>query len=275
MWGLILNRPNAMLLLGVLLFVILYSFFSDKLFFKTYGKKLGYTFLSVLILGIGVLQLAKSITGTKSGGNQESLFYYVALQGRYQFREEPTDFRFWESDNRPDSKDYQNWNKKGEELGGIISKTHRPFNEVYRDFIIDDAIEHPFWFTRQFFVKCLYGHITIISKVPPDQFHLGPFSGSLGYWMVLFIINSINLLVLMGAGIFLFTEKKLIQYWIFWGITLALLLFHGLTYIEPRYLFPAKVGLYLMSAAGLYRIGWIKMLTNTIAFYLFPAPKTE
>jgi hypothetical protein len=199
----------------------------------------------------------------------------VALQGRYQFREEPTDFRFWESNNRPDSKDYQNWVKKGEELNGIIAKTHRPFNEVYRDFIINDALEHPYWFARQFLVKCFYGHITIISKVAPDQFHLGPFRGSLGYWMVLFIINSINLLVLVGAGIFLFTEKKLIQYWIFWGITVALLLFHGLTYIEPRYLFPAKVGLYLMGAAGLYRIRWIKKIINTIAFYLFPAPKTE
>jgi hypothetical protein len=275
MWWFILNRPNTMLLLGVLFLVIVYSFFRDKTFFEKYGKKLGLTFLSVFILGLGVLELAKLMTGSKTAENQESLFYHVALQGRYQFREEPTDFRFWDSDNRPDSKDYQNWNKKGEELGGIIAKTHRPYNEVYRDFIIDDAIAHPFWFTRQFFVKCLYGHITIISKVQPNQFHLGPFRGSLGFWAVLFIINSINLLVLVGAGIFLFTEKKLLHYWIFWGVTVALLLFHGLTYMEPRYIFPSKVGLYLMSAAGLYRIGWIKKLTNAIAFYLFPTPKPE
>lgn len=273
MWWLILNRPNAMLLLGVLFLVILYSFFRDKLFFKRYGKKLGYTFLSVLILGIGVLQLAKSITGTKSGGNQESLFYFVAHIGRFQFREEPTDLRFWESDNRPDSKDYQNWIRSEAELNSVMSKTNRSFNEVYREFLINDVMEHPYWFSRQFLVKCFYGHITIISKVQPEKFHLGPFRGSVGYWFFIFIINSINLCVIVGAFIFLFKEKNLIKYWIFWGIIISLLIFHGLTYMEPRYMFPSKVALYIMSAAGLYRIQWVQKIINKMAMYLFPIPK--
>jgi hypothetical protein len=269
MWFLILNRPNAMLLLGVLFLVILYSFFSNKIFFTKYGKKLSYTFVSVLILGTGVLQLAKSITGTKSGGNQESLFYYVAHQGRFQFREEPTDFRFWESDNRPDSKDYQNWIRSGEDLDILISKSKRSYNEVYREFLIKDVMEHPFWFTRQFLVKSFYGHINIISKVQPNQFNLGPFKGSFGFWTFLLIVNSINLLILAGAALFLFKEKNLINYWIFWGITVALLIFHGLTYMEPRYIFPSKVALYSMSAAGLYRIQWIRKIIDAISVYIF------
>jgi len=105
-WLLILNRPNAILILGVLILVIGYSFFKNKLFYKKYGKNLFFTFLSVLILGVGTFQLLNTINGTKVNGSQESLFYSVALQGRFQFREEPTDLRFWESDNRPDSKDY-------------------------------------------------------------------------------------------------------------------------------------------------------------------------
>jgi hypothetical protein len=270
MWLLILNRPNVILLLGILLLVIGYSFFKNKLFYATYGKKLGYTFLTVLIMGIGVLQFTKWINGTKSGGSQESLFYYVTLQGRFQFREEPTDFRFWESDNRPDSKDYQNWIKKGEDLGIIISETNRSYNDVYREFIINDALDHPFLFTRQFFVRVFYGHITIISKVQPQQFDLGPFKGSFGFWTFLLIINSINLLVLVGALLFLFQEKNLIQYWIFWGIWVALLVFHGLTYMEPRYIFPSKVALYSMSAAGLYGISWVKKIIDKISVYLFP-----
>lgn len=270
MWLLILNRPNVILLLGILLLVIGYSFFKNKLFYATYGKKLGYTFLTVLIMGIGVLQFTKWINGTKSGGSQESLFYYVTLQGRFQFREEPTDFRFWESDNRPDSKDYQNWIKKGEDLGIIISETNRSYNDVYREFIINDALDHPFLFTRQFLVRVFYGHITIISKVQPQQFDLGPFKGSFGFWTFLLIINSINLLVLVGALLFLFQEKNLIQYWIFWGIWVALLVFHGLTYMEPRYIFPSKVALYSMSAAGLYGISWVKKIIDKISVYLFP-----
>lgn len=269
-WLFILNRPNAMLLLGIGFLVIFYSFNKNKAFFKNYGKKMLLTFVTVGFLGFGVLKIAKNITETKFGGSQESYFYYVAHIGRFQFREEPTDLRFWESDNRPDSMDYKNWIKSGEKLNSIMSTSKRSFNEVYKEFIVNDILAHPFWFTRQFFIKCLYGHINIISKVQPNQFDLGPFKGAIGFWSFLLIINSINLLVLVGVGLFLFHEKNLIQYWIFWGITVALLIFHGLTYMEPRYIFPSKVGLYIMSAAGLYRIDWIKKIINTISVYLFP-----
>lgn len=270
MWLLILNRPNAFLLLGILFLVIVYSFIKNKLFYTTYGKKLGFTFLTVLILGMGTLQLARSINGNESGGSQESYFYYVAHIGRFQFREEPTDLRFWESDNRPDSKDYQNWIRSEEILDAEMTKTNRSYNTVYRDFIIDDMLEHPYWTTRQFLVRCFYGHINIISKVQPSQFDLGPFKGSTGYWIFLLIINSINLLVLVGVTLFFINEKNLLRYWIFWGIWVALLLFHGLTYMEPRYLFPSKVALYSMSAAGLYRIHWIKKIIDKMAVYMFP-----
>jgi len=270
MWFLILNRPNAILLLGLLFLVIVYSFFKNKLFFKNYGKKLGLTLLSVTILGVGVLQLAKSITAAKSASNQDSLLYYVAHQGRFQFREEPTDFRYWENVVRSDSKDYQNWVRSGEELSKIRATTNRSYNEVYSQFLIKDALEHPYWFTRQFFVKCFYGHVYFINSIKPEQFNLGPLKGPGGYWTFTLIINSINLIIVAGALLFLFKEKKLIQYWIFWGIILALLIFHGVTYMEPRYIFPSRVALYCMSAAGLYRIQWIRKIINTISAYVFP-----
>lgn len=270
MWLLILNRPNAILLLGILFLVIVYSFFKNKMFYEKYGKKLGFTFMGVLILGMGALQLARSINGTKSGGSQELYFYYVAHIGRFQFREEPMDFRFWESDNRPDSKDYQNWIKSGQELEAVMAKSKRSYNEVYRTFLIEDMMKHPFLSTRQFLVRSIYGHLNIISKVQPSQFDLGPFKGAFGFWAFLLIINSINLLVLTGAALFLFQEKNLIQYWIFWGVWLALIIFHALTYMEPRYIFPSKVALYIMSAAGLYGIPWIKKRIDKMAAYVFP-----
>jgi 4-amino-4-deoxy-L-arabinose transferase-like glycosyltransferase len=270
MWFLILNRPNAILFLGILFLVIVYSFFKNKTFYKKFGKKLVFTFLGVSILGIGTLQLAKRINGIHSNGSQESYFYYVAHIGRFQFREEPTDFRFWESDNRPDSKDYQNWIKSEDHLGSVMAKTKLSYNEVYRTFIIEDVMEHPFLFTRQFLVRCIYGHINIISKVQPSKFDLGPFKDSVGYWTFLLLINSINLLVLCGVAFFLFKEKNWIQYWIFWGVWVALLIFHGMTYMEPRYIFPSKVALYSMSASGLYSLAWIKKIIDKISVYVFP-----
>jgi len=271
MWLLILNRPNATLLLGVLFLVLGYSFFKNKPFFDQYGKKLAVTFFSVLFLGLGTSQLVNTINGSKSSGSQEYYLNYVTHIGRFQFREEPTDLRFWESDNRPDSKDYQNWTRSQIELDSVIASSKLSFNEVYRSFIINDIIEHPFWFTRQFVVRSFYGHINIISKVQPNQFHLGPFHGVFGFWFFILIVNAINLLVLVGVTIFLFKEKNLIRYWLFWGIWLGLLVFHGLTYMEPRYLFPSKVALYIISAAGLYHISWIKRIVDTLAVYVLPS----
>ncbi|MGL2964580.1 phospholipid carrier-dependent glycosyltransferase [Flavobacterium sp. RSB2_4_14] len=264
-WFLILNRPNTMLLLGLGFLIIGYAFFKNKEFFKIYGKKIMLTLLSVGFLGFGILQLAKEITKTKSNDNQEGLLYYVAHQGRFQFREEPTDFRFWESDIRPDSKDYQNWGKSGEALGIIMAKTNRTSNDVYREFLINDVFEHPFWFTRQFVVKCFYGHVYFINSVKPEKFQLGPIHGVLGYWFIILLINSINIIIILGAFLFLFKEKNLIQYWLFWSVIIALLLFHGLTYMEPRYMFPSRVALYIMSAAGLYNIKWIKNKVDFIS----------
>ena len=270
LWFLILNRPNTMLILGLGFLIIAYSFFKRKEFFKNYGKKLALSFCAVGLLGFGILQLAKVITGTKSNEDQEGLFYYVAHLGRFQFREEPTDFRFWDNDVRADSKDYQNWGKSGTELAAIMSKTNRSSTEVYREFLINDALEHPFLFTRQFFVKCFYGQVYFINSVKPSEFHLGPFRGIAAYWFFILLINCINLLLIFGALVFLFKEKNLINYWPFWSVIVALLIFHGLTYMEPRYMFPSRVALYLMCAAGLYRIKWIRNIVNFIAKFVFP-----
>ncbi len=273
MWFLILNRPNTMLLLGLGFAVVTYSFFWKKEFFAVYGKKLALTFCAVGLLGFGILQVAKAVTGTKSNEDQEGLFYFVAHQGRFQFREEPTDFRFWDDEIRPDSKDYQNWGKSGKELAGIMAQTHRSYKSVYREFLINDVFEHPFWFTRQFFVKCFYGHVYFINSVKPDKFHLGPIHGVLGYWFIILLINAINILIIFGAFLFLFKEKKLINYWLFWSVIVALLIFHGMTYMEPRYIFPSRVALYIMSAAGLYQIRWIQRKVNFISKFVFPVTK--
>lgn len=269
LWFLLLNRPNTILMLGLGFAILAFSFFKRKEFFRLYGKKLALSFFVVGLLGFGVLQMAKSITGTKSSDSQQALFYFVAHQGRFQFREEPTDFRFWDNDIRPDSKDYQNWGKSGKELGTNMAQTNRPYDVVYREFLINDALEHPLLFTRQFFVKCFYGHVYFINSVKPADFHLGPLKGTVGYWLIMVLINCINLLIIFGAFLFLFKEKNLINYWLFWGIIVSLLVFHGLTYMEPRYMFPSRVALYLMSAAGLYQIKWFRNKINYIARFVF------
>ncbi|MGC4041356.1 MAG: glycosyltransferase family 39 protein [Flavobacterium sp.] len=270
LWLLIMCRPNALLILGLGFLALVYAFFKRKDFFREYGKK---TFFTLTVCGLAcfaTLQLAKLVSANKKAYDQEGLFYFVAHQGRYQFREEPLDFRFWDDDVRPDSKDYKNWKLKAQELEETRIRTGKTSPEVYRDYLINDILGHPFITTRQFFVKSLFGHIYIVNSISPQSFHLGPLKGPFFYWAFLFVVNLINVLIIAGSFIFLFKTKDLLKYWPIWSITLGLLFFHGMMYMEPRYMLPSRIALHLMGAAGLYQIGWIRKKIDFVAKFVFP-----
>lgn len=269
-WLLVLNRPNAILLPMLGFLVLAYAFWRQREFFKRYGIPLASALSLTILLGFGTLELAKAITKGKTDQDQSWYFYYVAHQGRFEFREEPTDLRFWENSIRPDSKDYINWVKSGHELNQKAAESGVPRNEVYRDFLIDDALAHPFWFLRSFAVKCVYGNLYFINSIAPDQFKLGPLKGAGGYWTLMAIVNLVNVFVIFGAILFLLSGKDLLICWPLWASILALLLFHGITYMEPRYIFPSRAGLYILSAAGLYRFGWIRRITQWTGGFAFP-----
>jgi 4-amino-4-deoxy-L-arabinose transferase-like glycosyltransferase len=267
---LVITRPNALLLLGVTGGVLAYSYFARRQFFLTYWKPLTITMIMVLVLGASILAAAKVISGPNRSDSQDNLLYYVAHQGRFQFRNEPMDFRFWESDIRPDSQDYRDWKSSHHELHLKMRAENLTYREAFKDFVIADALSHPWITLRQFAVKAVYGHVYIINSISPDQFSIGPFKGRLGYNLFLLVVNLVNILIMAGGIIFLFTEKNLLQYWLFWGVIAALLLFHGLTYMEPRYLFPSKAALCIISAAGLYKLRLVRQLSTNMTRFLYP-----
>lgn len=269
LWLLIMCRPNALLILGLGFLILGYSFFRRKDFIAVFGKKIFYTLILCSLSCFATLKLATMVNANKKVYDQEGLFYFVSHQGRYQFREEPLDFRFWDDDIRSDSKDYKNWKLKAGELDFYRVKTGKTNSEVYREYLINDILEHPFITIRQFFVKSLFGQVYIVNSVSPKDFHLGPIKGPILYWLFLFVVNLINILIIIGSIVFLFKTKDLLKYWPLWSIILGLILFHGMMYMEPRYMFPARVALYLMSAAGLYSLGWIRGKINFISKFVF------
>ncbi|GEP51323.1 hypothetical protein FNO01nite_19950 [Flavobacterium noncentrifugens] len=266
---LILNRPNAMLILLLGVVIVFYAWFRNKAFFAKYGKQMLVSFFCTGLIAFGVLEMSKAITANKTDVDQQYYFYYVAHQGRFQFRNEPTDIRYWENDIRSDSKDYQDWIQSARDLSAESKATGRSHNEVYRDFLINDALQHPFLLARQFVIKCVYGHLYYINSLRPEKFKMGPLQGATGFYIFILIINLVNILIMIGAAIFLFKQKNLINYWVFWGVIVALLIFHGLIYMEPRYIFPTKAALYIMSAAGLYRLAFIRKYTDKFSGLFF------
>lgn len=270
---LVLNRPNTMLLLLLGFAVAGYAYFKDRLFFGRYGKPMILVLVCSLLTVFAVLLGAKKITAQKAKFDQENYFLYIAHQGRFQFREEPGDFRFWGAGSRSGSKDYENWVKSEDSLIRLMQVTRRTDKEVYRDFVMADIKAHPMGFVKQFFVKCFFGNINILNSVKPEAFSLGPLKGVKGYWLFTILINLINLLAWIGMVIFFYKEKRLLRYWLFWGILIALFVFHGLTYMEPRYIFPARSVVYLLGAAGLYQITLVKHLLSRCSPLFFRSQK--
>jgi len=223
----------------------------------------------IALLFAGTMQAAKMITGNASSP-QAGYFYYVALQGRYQFRDEPADFRFWDNTQRADSKDYQHWKQKYGELDRKIKSSRQTSGEVYRAFLIDDVVSHPWMTFRQFCTRIVYGNVFLINSIKPENFKIGPVRGAFAFTMLHIAINFVSILVFAGLGLFLFKEKNQLQFWPFWAVVLALIAFHGMTYMEPRYLFPSRLALYILSAAGLYRVRLIKKATDRVARLFFP-----
>lgn len=270
-WFMILNRPNAVLFFGFLILILAYTRLKNKPFFTVYGRSLIITFTLVFLAAFSTMQAAKLINGTYESP-QEGLFYYVAQQGRFQFREEPTDFRFWDDLKRPDSKDYQNWVKTTDSLHQVVARGV-PYVTAYRNFVIQDVLDHPFYTIRQFFVKAFYGHLYYINSIEPEQFKVGPLKGAIGFWVLIAVINSVNLLLIIGIFLFIFRWREQMPFFPFYAIILSLVVFHSLMYMEARYLFPSKPAFYILSAAGLYTCTVIKKPIDAIARVLIPKIK--
>lgn len=254
--GLLLNRPNAMLFLPLVVAVLGGAYIWRREYFKRYARPLLVSVAVIFVVGFGILSAAKSIS--RQGDSQDNLLYYVAHQGRFQFREEPLNFNFWDNDFRDGTPDYDNWKKSNAQLHQVMKAENRTYADVFRQWLIDDAVAHPFWFLRQSVIKAFYGHIYFINSVSPKEFKMGPFNGRSAYYSLLVAVNVVNLLILMGVAVYLLRDKIPGLTWPFWGIWVVLIAFHAVTYMEPRYLFPAKAALYPLSAAGLYQIGFVR-----------------
>lgn len=265
---LILNRPNVMLFFGFVALVLLYTWFRNRPFFDTYARPMIITFAAVFIAGFGILKAASNLApGAESP--QEGLFYYVAHQGRFQFREEPTDFRYWDNLKRGDSKDYQNWVRSTDSLHRVVDSGQK-YTAVYRNFVINDVMEHPMYVVQQFFVKAFYGHVFNINSVDPATFSMGPLKGPWGFSVLITAINLVNIMLIAGLFLFVFRSSSHLPYWPFYTAILSLVVFHSLMYMEPRYLFPSKPALYVLAAAGLYRFAWVRRGTDLLTGYLMP-----
>ncbi len=262
---LILARPNAVLILPMIM--ALSGFF----WWKGIGGvniqrgllvAAGASTLVVLI----IFSLAKSLPGNSSA-SQENYLLHVAQHGRFQFRDETWDWRFWDDDVRADSKDYQRSNQVKSRLDSTV-RAGNSYGTTYGRWLINDVLSNPVTAVKQFIVRIIYGHTLTINSITKERFSLGPLRGPFGYYLVIGGLNLINWSIILLAGFGIYTLRRdwtvLIPILIPWA---ALVLFSAAIYMEQRYLFPVRPIVLLLASVG------VMALFRKLQLLLYPNSK--
>ncbi len=194
--------------------------------------------LALLLMNV----MGRALHGRAGNLRQSDYLRYTVFQGRYQFRDEPKDWRFFGETTRPDSKDWRNFQQQLADFRIESERTGVPVGALFQNFVVTDLKAHPFLFVRQAIERIVFGQITLVNSVKKESFRLGPLRGPFGYFILHLFINLSNLLLLGSSVAAIYLRRHvLIQMWPLWGTFVGLLAFHAVVYMEPRYLFPARV----------------------------------
>lgn len=253
-------RPNSALLLPCFLLIVWFLWRNAS---RTLKLRL-FEFLKIPLL-VGTILLTtlslglRSLPGNQQQPLQESYLIYVMHHGRFQFRKEPWDWRFWENSIRPDSEDYQDWEESKLSLKEQIDNRHETMFQVYSNWLIKDFFEHPLNFFKQALIRLLFGHYLQINSADVSRFTIGPVSGYYVFWGVHFIVNLFNLTLITAAIVGFFrTYRKIPEILLMIVPWLSLIIFHAFTYMEHRYIFPVRPLILLFAAPAL--LGWVHYL---------------
>lgn len=245
----ILARPNIALLLPLSLLFVFWQIWVRKIpFFIKIAKQFFIVWtISVFILA-SISLLVKQLPNKRTTLNQEGYLGFVAVIGRFQFREEPWDWRFWDNDIRPDSKDYQNWQNKVAEIDTLSDGSEEMKYKNYIDYVVSDVIHHPFNAIKQFFIRAVFGHTLQVNSLDKSKFGVGLLKGEWVYWSVHILLNTFNILILIFSIWYMFTKGIFSNFGLIIIPWIALVLFHGFVYMEQRYLFPVRPVMILLAS---------------------------
>ena len=110
-------------------------------------------FLLSLFIVLTISFSIQSLPGNQNQELQDNYLFYVMHHGRFQYKTEYFDWRFWDETKRPDSKDYQNWKKSVIDLSNKAKKDSVLLTDIYKEWLIKDAINNPFNIVIQAFIR--------------------------------------------------------------------------------------------------------------------------
>lgn len=247
--ALVLARPNAGLVIPLLLVIATFLYWRKK---DDVAKKILSAVVWAVVLIALVMVGVKSLLNKRATLKQEEYLSFVMHLGRFQFRTEPFDWRFWDNKTRADSKDYQAWRASTNQLNKIVKNNSLPYAKVYYDWVFKDMFSHPVVVSKQFFIRLLFGNTLQVSSRPAAEFGIMGIRGNAVYWIVHIALNLLNYaIVFFAVLLFINDRQNFYQFWPLVSVILALWIFHGIIYMEQRYLFPVRPILLLFAALGI------------------------
>lgn len=245
-----LARPNSILIVPFLLLIlVVLAYVRKDEFYRTIQKAFFGALICIVFMMGSLTFWIKSLPANKSASSQEGYLAYVMLIGRFQFRSETWDWRFWDGDNRADSKDYQGYLAAKVELKNKIVEKKKTFSEVYYDFAKNDIVSHPVNSIKQFIVRAFFGHVLQVNSVDQHNFKIGPFKGKIFFWIFHIGLNAVNgVFIVLSFFVFVRRDFKGLRFLPLLAPWLALVVFHGIVYMEQRYLFPVRPVIVVLGA---------------------------
>jgi hypothetical protein len=238
-------RPNAFLTIPLLW---LLTFFIKGSLQTTHFRSLR---IGLVVVGLAVLSsgfLVKQLPNTRVTYYQDDYFAYVQHIGRFQYRTETWDWRYWDRTTRQGSRDFQDYETSGRQLRQLSSDSGKSVADVFGAWNWNDIIDHPVMTVKQSLLRVINGHLLQINSVTPEKFAKSGLNGELIYWVFHALLNFINMFIIALAVWLLFKYKYWKDYWILLAVLAAFFVFHGFVYMEQRYLFPCRV-VYMFLAA--------------------------
>jgi hypothetical protein len=245
----VLSRPDALVLLPLALVAAAILWWTRSPESRRDAKL---TTVSIIIAGFLVAMSSVIVTllPVRAGSRpQTDTLSHVALQGRFQYRTEPWDWREWSRANRQGSADHTQWANKRAEFKRESEETGIPVSKIQWKWILNDIWAHPIITVQMSLIRLLTVNLSFVNSRKSEAFRIGPLSGRFVYVGFHLLVNLLNVIIVAASLWFLFTRpRELAFYWVLWGPWLALLIFRTLTYGEPRHLYAGRPGLVIMAA---------------------------
>jgi len=138
------------------------------------------------------------------------------MQGRWQFRDEPWDWRYWQGRYREGSRDYAGFLATEDRIRADAAGSDARFADLEWEWIRNDVLSHPVLTLRMIAVRTLALNLVWANNRP--EFSLSAARRnpkSVGFHLVL---NLVYNAVLVLAVLYLLRDRRAVAWtWPFWG----------------------------------------------------------